>query len=365
KSLIDFHNHRYHVLDSPEISDGEYDQLMRELVQLEEQNPELITNDSPTQRVGAPPLEAFSPMTHRIPMLSIDNGMNTEDVLAFHQRIMKNLEKEDVSYCCEPKFDGLAVELVYEAGIFIRGGTRGDGSTGEDVTTNLKTIRSIPLHLSGDGSLRTIEVRGEVVMLKASFEKLNKERAMAGEPLFANPRNAAAGSLRQLDSRITASRDLVFFTYGIPDPASLGIGSHYEVLKILAGYGFRLNPDIRLCRGIDEVKSFLESVQEKREALPFEIDGVVIKVDSIDDQIRMGIKARSPRWAMAYKFPPTQAFTVLKRIDVQVGRTGVLTPVARLEPVRVGGVTVSRATLHNSDEIRRKDIREGDTVIVQ
>lgn len=365
RKLIGYHNYRYYVLDSPEISDSEYDQLMRELSNLEKENPEFITQDSPTQRVGAPPLDFFPPFVHRITMLSIDNAMSEDELFAFHQRVVKWLGKEDVSYCCEPKFDGLAVELVYENGVFVRGGTRGDGYTGEDVSTNLRTVKSIPLRLVTQEPPKLLEVRGEVIMYKSAFQDLNRERSLSQEPLFANPRNAAAGSLRQLDSRITASRALMFFPYGVSDAALLGLSSQCDILMKLRGYGFRVNPEVRLFHGMDGVISFCMSVQEKRESLPFEIDGVVIKVDSIRDEEILGIKARSPRWAIAYKFPPNQATTTLHRIEVQVGRTGVLTPVARLEPVRVGGVIVSRATLHNAAEIKRKDIKEGDTVIVQ
>lgn len=365
RQLIEYHNHRYYVLDSPEISDSEYDLLMRELMKLEEENPEFRTQDSPTQRVGAPALNFFPPFAHRIPMLSIDNAMSQDELLAFHQRVVKWLGKEDVSYCCEPKFDGLAIEIVYENGMFVRGGTRGDGYTGEDVSANLRTVKSIPLRLITRNPPRFLEIRGEIIMYKRAFQELNRERSQSGEALFANPRNAAAGSLRQLDSRITASRALVFFAYGISEAALIGLSSQYEILTRLQEYGFKVNPDIHLVRGMDDVMRFCLSIQDKRESLPFEIDGVVIKVDSTKDQDGLGVKARSPRWAVAYKFPPNQATTILRNIEVQVGRTGVLTPVAKLEPVKVGGVTVSRATLHNAEEIRRKDIREGDTVIVQ
>ncbi len=365
RRIIEHHNYRYYVLDSPEISDGEYDQLMRELAALEEAHPELITNDSPTQRVGASPQTSFPPMVHRIPLLSIDNAMDTEEVTAFHGRVARWLDKEDIAYCCEPKFDGLAVELVYERGFFSRGGTRGDGMTGEDVTGNLRTIKSIPLRLRGDNIPEVIEVRGEVVLFKAAFKELNLERAEKNEPLFANPRNAAAGSLRQLDSKITASRPLVFIAYGVSDAAAVGLDSQCAVLERLRDFGFRVNPDKRLCKGMREVIDFVLQMQARREEIPYEIDGVVIKVDRVADQDVLGVKARSPRWVVAYKFPPTQATTILNKIDVQVGRTGVVTPVAILEPVRVAGVTVSRATLHNADEVKRKDVREGDTVIVQ
>jgi len=365
RKQINYHNYRYYVLDSPEISDFEYDELMRELLRLEAENPELVTSDSPTQRVGAAPVDSFPPMAHRVPLLSIDNAMDTDELRAFHQRVVKLVGKEDVPYCCEPKFDGLAVELVYENGIFVRGGTRGDGYTGEDVTSNLKTIKSIPLKLIAEDPPDFLEVRGEVLLYKNALKALNMERSEKQEPLFANPRNAAAGSLRQLDPRITASRPLVFFSYGIVDAVSVGLDSQFDTLRRLQEYGFRVNPDIRLCHGIDEAIDLCLSMQEKRESLPYEIDGVVIKVNDIADQRVLGIKARSPRWSIAYKFPPVQATTILRKIGVQVGRTGVLTPVAVLDPVKIGGVTVSRATLHNADEVKRKDVREGDTVIVQ
>ncbi|MGC9323724.1 MAG: NAD-dependent DNA ligase LigA [Desulfomonilia bacterium] len=362
---IDYHNYRYYALDSPEISDAEYDQLFRELSTIETEYPELITADSPTQRVGAPPLKAFQNMAHRIPMLSIDNAMDTDEVRSFDTRVKKWLELNAVEYCCEPKFDGLAVEILYDGGMLIKGGTRGDGYTGEDVTQNLKTIRSIPLRLLLDNPPGTLEVRGEVIMLKAAFNDLNKERSEKGEPLFANPRNAAAGSLRQLDSSITASRSLMFFAYGVSDPSLLGVDSQYGVLEMLKKIGFKVNPDRKLCHSAGEVLEFIQYMKERRESIPYEIDGVVIKVDSIRDQEKLGIKARSPRWVVAYKFPPTQITTILRRIDVQVGRTGVVTPVALLDPVRLAGVIIRRATLHNIGEIHRKDVREGDTVIVQ
>lgn len=365
RTLIEHHNRRYYVLDSPEISDFEYDSLMRELSKLEAENPELAAPDSPTRRVGAPPLKSFPPMPHRLPMLSIDNAVNEDELRDFDLRVRKLLERDEVTYCCEPKFDGLAVELVYRGGVLATGGTRGDGYTGEDVTPNLRTVRSIPLRIGGERPPELLEVRGEVIMDRKSFQDLNRERSRKGESLFANPRNAAAGSLRQLDSRITATRALSFFAYGVSDAAALEVGSQYAVLERLGKLGFRVNPEVRLCRGMGEAARFALSVQEKRDTLPFEIDGVVIKVDGMREQDELGVKARSPRWALAYKFPPTQAVTVVRGILVQVGRTGVLTPVAALEPVQVGGVTVSRATLHNLDEVRRKDVREGDTVIIQ
>ncbi len=365
RNTIERHNYLYYVQDSPEISDGEYDRLLRELIKIEEDYPYLITSDSPSQRVGAAPLKSFPGMTHRVALLSMDNAMDKEEMASFHQRVLRRLEKDEVTYCCEPKFDGLAVELIYEKGLLIRGGTRGDGAVGEDVTLNLKTIKSIPLRLQGDHHPELLEVRGEVVMFKKAFLDLNRDRAEKEDPLFANPRNAAAGSLRQLDPKITAFRSLVFFAYGVSVASSLRLDSQYSVLSRLGEIGFRINPERRLCRGIGEVWDFAQQMQKQRDMLPYEIDGVVIKVDSIPDQDLLGIKARSPRWAVAFKFPPTQVTTQLKKIGLQVGRTGTVTPVALLDPVRVGGVIVSRATLHNRDEILRKDIREGDTVIVQ
>ncbi len=365
RRIIEYHNYRYYVLDSPEISDGEYDSLMRELMELEKKHPELITPDSPTQRVGAKPLDTFPPMAHRLPLLSIDNAMNKHELEEFHDRVAKWLVKKDICYCCEPKFDGLAVEIIYENGIFSRGGTRGDGTTGEDVSQNLKTIKTVPLRLLGKEIPGLLEVRGEVVMYKDEFKRLNESRALSGEPLFANPRNAAAGSLRQLDPSITAERSLVFFAYAISEPLALGMEKQSQVLDMLFSLGFKVNPERKVCKGIREVMDFVEYMHEKRDALPYEIDGVVIKVDSLSDQEILGNKARSPRWCVAYKFPPDQATTMLRDIILQVGRTGAITPVAVLEPVRLAGVTISRATLHNEDEIRKKDIRIGDLVLVQ
>ncbi|MEA3222876.1 MAG: NAD-dependent DNA ligase LigA [Thermodesulfobacteriota bacterium] len=365
RDLIEHHNYRYYVLDAPEISDGSYDQLMQELIQLEDEHPELITSTSPTQRVGGAPLKAFPAMVHRMPLLSLDNAMNIQELREFHRRVIKWIDEDAIVYCGEPKFDGLAVELVYENGIFIRGGTRGDGTTGEDVTQNLKTIKSIPLRLMTDHPPGLLEVRGEVVMYKSEFKRLNNERAKKGETLFANPRNAAAGSLRQLGPVITADRALMFFAYALPEPVSLEMDTQSQALKMLSFLGFKVNPDIRVCTGIEEVIDFTAYIQEKREEFPYEIDGVVVKIDAIRHQDMLGAKARAPRWAIAYKFAPTQATSILKYIHVQVGRTGVITPVAILEPVKVGGVRVSRATLHNVDEIKRKDILIGDTIIIQ
>jgi DNA ligase (NAD+) len=363
KRVINHHDYQYYVIDSPEISDGEYDVMMRELAALEEANPEMITSDSPTQRVGGAPLVEFAPMFHRIPLLSIDNAMDEDELKAFHERVRKWLGVTDVSYCCEPKFDGLAVELVYEKGTLVRGGTRGDGSVGEDVTHNLRTIGSIPLKIN-IMSHELLEVRGEVVMLKEAFRALNEDRAANGEPLFANPRNAAAGSLRQLDPRITAQRSLVFFAYGVSVPINVS-PSQSGILDMLFEAGFRVNRERRLCNSQEEVAAYINHMKNIRESLPYEMDGVVVKVDSIPFQENLGVKAKSPRWVIAFKFPPTQATTQLLNIEVQVGRTGTLTPVAILEPVHVGGVTVSRATLHNLDEIKRKGLMIGDTVLIQ
>lgn len=365
RRIIEYHNYRYYVLDSPEISDGQYDELMRELLEIEERYPDLVTEDSPTRRVGAGPLKEFPPMEHRIPLLSMDNVMNSQELEAFHERVTRALGTANVTYCCEAKFDGLAVELVYESGSLVRAGTRGDGWVGEDVTANIRTIRSVPLRLRTDEPPGLLEVRGEVVMYKKDFQELNSRRMESGEDPFANPRNAAAGSLRQLDPAVTASRPLVFYAYGVAEGGQLGVDSQYEALDRIKSLGFRVNPDATLCKSLDEVVQFASCMEVRREKIPYEIDGVVVKVDSLHQQGLLGVRARSPRWAVAFKFPPTQVNTRLVKIALQVGRTGVVTPVAELDPVRIGGVTVSRATLHNEDEIRRKDIREGDTVIVQ
>ena len=365
RELIRYHNYRYYVLDSPEISDAEYDRLFRELQELEEKFPEFVTPDSPTQRVGAQPAEEFGTVPHTIPMLSLDNAMDEEEVREFDERVKRFLgTDEDIEYVAEPKLDGLGVELVYERGRLVVGSTRGDGFVGEDVTQNLRTIRAVPLVLLGDPPER-LEVRGEVIMHIEDFRELNRRRAEEGEPPFANPRNAAAGSVRQLDPRITASRPLDIFFYGVGQVVGREFSTHWEVLQALRSWGLRTNPLNRLCRNVDEAVDYYRELLKIREELPYEADGVVIKVNRLDLQRRLGEKARSPRWAIAYKFPPRQATTVIKDIVVQVGRTGVLTPVAIMEPVHVGGVEVKRATLHNQDEIDKKDVRIGDTVIVQ
>lgn len=367
RKLIEHHNYRYHVLDSPEISDAEYDELFDELVKLEEEHPELRTPDSPTQRVGAPPLEKFPSKKHSLPMLSLNKAMTTEDFLDFDRRMHELIAGEggDIEYAAEPKYDGLAVELVYEDGTLISGSTRGDGYTGEEVTANLRTVRSIPLKLHGDNPTTLLEVRGEVFIHKDDFEEFNRKRSEAGEEMFANPRNMAAGSIRQLDSRITASRPLRFVAYGIGRIEGRRFGGHYETLEHLEDVGFVVSELRGKYSHVDDVQKYYESILSKREVLPYDIDGIVVKVNSYQQQEVAGIISRSPRWAVAWKFPPVQKTTIVEDIRVQVGRTGTLTPVAHLKPVQVGGVTVSRATLHNEDEVKRKDVRVGDTVIVQ
>lgn len=368
REKINYHNYRYYVLDSPEITDEEYDKLFQELKELEKQFPELITPDSPTQRVGGEPLPEFKQIRHRIAMLSLDNVFNEEEAREFDARIKRMLKTDkEIEYVCEPKLDGLAVELIYENGKFVAGATRGDGTVGEDVTSNLKTIKSIPLILFSKKIKppKLLEVRGEVIINKKDFEKLNKERENSGEPLFANPRNAAAGSLRQLDPKITAQRPLDIFLYGMGYIEGIEFKSQWEFLDFLPHWGLKTNKLNRLCKNIEEVIDYYKEMVLKRPELPYECDGIVIKVNSIDLQKKLGELSHSPRWAVAFKFPPQQAISRIINIEAQVGRTGVITPVAILEPVRVSGVTVSRATLHNMDEIERKDVRIGDTVIVQ
>jgi len=363
------HNYRYYVLDDPEISDAEYDRMMQELLKLETDFPDLMSPDSPTLRVGAPPLDKFETIEHSLPMLSLENGFNDQDIMEFDRRIKKNLNIDsDIIYTAEPKLDGVAVELVYENGRLITASTRGDGFYGELITSNVRTIRSVPLRLHTDNE-KTIpsllEVRGEVFIAKEAFKSLNSERLDENLPPFANPRNAAAGSLRQLDSKITAKRPLEIFAYGVGRIADLVLESHSDILSALQKLGFRINPHIRPKVTIKEVIDCYRDLNEQRDLLPYDIDGMVIKVDSLDLQRLLGATSRSPRWAMAYKFKAVQETTRIIDIDVQVGRTGTLTPVAHLVPVKIGGVTVSRATLHNEDEIKRKDIKIGDTVLVQ
>ena len=363
------HNYRYYVLDDPEISDAEYDRMMQELVKLEADFPDLMSQDSPTLRVGALPLDKFETIEHSIPMLSLENGFNDQDIMEFDRRIKRNLNIDsDIVYTAEPKLDGVAVELVYENGRLITASTRGDGFYGELITSNVRTIRSVPLRLHNEEE-KTIpsllEVRGEVFIAKEAFKSLNNERLNENLPPFANPRNAAAGSLRQLDSKITAKRPLEIFVYGVGRVAELVLESHSDTLYALQNLGFRINPHIRPKITINEVIDCYKGLSELRDLLPYDIDGMVIKVDSVAFQDLLGTTSRSPRWAIAYKFKAIQETTRIADIEVQVGRTGTLTPVAHLVPVQIGGVTVSRATLHNEDEIRRKDIKIGDTVLVQ
>ena len=368
RETIHRHNYLYYVMDAPEITDAEYDLLLRELIQLEKSFPELVTADSPTQRVGARPLDKFSQVTHRIPMLSLENAFTEGDIADFDARIKRELGMaagSDLIYVCEPKMDGVAVELVYENGEFAVGSTRGDGFVGEDITQNLKTIRGIPLRLHTDTPPRRLEVRGEVYLSLAAFQKLNAERQEAGEAQFANPRNAAAGSLRQLDPRITARRPLAIFCYGPGEAAGVEFTSQSGFLASLPAWGIPVNRNTETVTGVAGIVDYYRRIGEQRESLPFEIDGVVIKVDSFFLQRELGEKSRSPKWAIAWKFPPRQAVTRVNDIVVQVGRTGVLTPTALLEPVEVSGVTVGRATLHNWEEMERKDIRIGDTVVIE
>ncbi len=360
------HDHLYYTKDRPEISDSEYDRLFRELVDLEAAHPYLITSDSPTQRVGAPPLAELAKVSHEKPMLSLDSMTDQEDVCAFDARMKRELETEQVVYTAEPKFDGLSVELVYDEGRFVRGATRGDGTIGEDVTVNLRTIRALPLQLSpGPAMPAHLVVRGEVYMRLDEFQTLNRRMTERGEEAFANPRNAAAGSLRQLDSRITASRPLTLTCYDIMALSGQAPPTHWDELNALAAWGLPVPEHRQRCRSIDEVLTFHRTTDAMRDELPFEIDGVVVKLDRRDWQDQLGSKSRSPRWAIAYKFAPRKEITVIQDIAVSVGRTGTLTPLALLKPVEVGGVTISRATLHNADEVARKDVRVGDTVKVE
>ena len=357
---IEHHNHLYYVLDKPEISDAEYDKLFRELIALEKQHPELITADSPTRRVGGTPLKKFTTVTHKSPLLSLDNAMNEGELMAFDQRVREGLKKDTVDYICELKMDGLAVSLNYKKGKFAFGLTRGDGTHGENITQNLKTIRSIPLSISQPEEL---EVRGEVYFPYDDFIKLNEEREAADEAKFANPRNAAAGSLRQLDPKIAAKRPLDIFLYFAKTQTQSK--THLETLKQIKKLGFKVNPNISLCHGIEEVKKYIGLWQASREKLAYEIDGIVVKVNNLADQEKLGTTARAPRWAIAFKYPPMQATTIIEDIKIQVGRTGAITPVAYLKPVHLAGVTVKRATLHNEDEIKRKGVKIGDHVVVQ
>ena len=368
RRTINDHNYNYYVLDNPIISDIEYDTLLRELDTLETKRPDLITTDSPTQRVGAAPLEAFTSVEHSIPMLSLENAMNSDELIAYYDRTKKGLgEIGDIQFVAEPKLDGIGVELIYQDGALIRGLTRGDGTMGEDITQNIKTIRSIPLALRNDkrNFPNLLEVRGEVFMLKKDFQKLNMAREDNNEPLFANPRNAAAGSLRQLDPSITAKRLLSIFCYEAGNITGDTFSSHKDFLSALAEWGFPVNNEIALTNDVDQMLSYHKKLEDKRNNLPYEIDGTVFKVNNIDQRNILGTRSRSPRWAIAGKFKAIQVTSTVIDIVASIGRTGAITPVAKLRPVNVGGVIVTNATLHNQDEIDRKDIRIGDTVWVQ
>ncbi len=365
REQLEEHNYRYYVLDRPVISDAEYDRLMRELRELERRYPELATPDSPTQRVGAAARTGFGAVRHVVAMLSLDNAFSEEEVAEFDRRVRERLSVEEVSYHAAPKFDGLSLSLRYEAGRLVRAGTRGDGRTGEDVTANVRTIRNVPLRLRGGGWPAVVEVRGEAVIPKRAFARLNEERLAAGEPVFANPRNAAAGSIRQLDPRVTARRPLGFFPWGLGEVSEAFAHGHSETMEHLRVWGFAVGPEFHSVRGLEGCLRYYREIAARREHLDFEVDGVVYKVDRYADCDRLGFTSRAPRWALAHKFPAQEEITTVEDIVASVGRTGVITPVAVLAPVRVGGATVSRATLHNEDEVRRKDVRVGDSVIVR
>ena len=367
---IEGHNHRYYVLDDPVISDPDYDGLLRELRELEEKHPELRTPDSPTQRVGGRPLQRFAPVRHPIPMVSLGNARDEDELRAWEKRLHNALERrgldpETIEFVTEPKVDGLAISLVYEDGVLVRGATRGDGEIGEDVTNNLRTIGAIPLSLRAKGAPPALlEVRGEVYLPLADFARLNEQRAAAGESTFANPRNSAAGSIRQLDPKLAAARPLSIWCYGIGASEGLDLQTHFESLEWLRSHGFRVNRDVELHRDFSSVVEACRAWEERREHLDFEIDGAVVKVNDFETQRALGVVGREPRWAIAFKFSPTTAVTKLQQIGVNVGRTGNMVPYAMLKPVEVGGVTVSRATLHNEEDLARKDIREGDEVVI-
>lgn len=367
RQTLHYHGVKYYVEDNPEIPDAEYDRLMRELLELEEAHPELVTLDSPSQRVGGAPLEGFESVAHEIPMLSLDNAFDDDELNSFHKRMSDRIPTASFNaFCCEPKLDGLAVSLLYENGVLVQAATRGDGTTGENITENVRTIKAIPLKLQGEGWPVRIEVRGEVFMPKAGFDKLNEQALKKGDKVFVNPRNAAAGSLRQLDSRITATRPLSFYAYsvGVVEGATLS-ESHYQRFLQLKAWGLPMCPETRLVSGLNEVKEYYQDILNRRDNLAYEIDGVVIKVDETPLQEQLGFVARAPRWAIAYKFPAQEEITQLNDVEFQVGRTGAITPVAKLEPVFVGGVTVSNATLHNADEIERLGVQVGDTVVIR
>ncbi|MFD1805113.1 NAD-dependent DNA ligase LigA [Pasteurella oralis] len=368
RNSLRHHEYQYHVLDNPQIPDAEYDRLFHQLKNLEKQYPELVTVDSPTQRVGAKPLSGFAEVKHEIPMLSLDNAFSDEEFRAFVKRIDERLilSPEQLTFCCEPKLDGLAVSILYVDGKLVQAATRGDGTTGEDITSNIRTIRNIPLQLLTDQPPHRLEVRGEVFMPQAGFEILNEKALAKGEKTFANPRNAAAGSLRQLDPKITSQRPLVLNAYGIGIAEGIELpATHFERLQWLRAIGIPVNTEIQLCHGVEQVLDFYRIIMQKRSALGYDIDGTVIKVNEIALQTELGFVSKAPRWAIAYKFPAQEELTVLNSVEFQVGRTGAITPVAKLAPVFVAGVTVSNATLHNGDEIERLDIAIGDTVIIR
>lgn len=367
RNEINHHNYLYHSLDAPEISDGDFDRIFRELRKLESEHPELVTEESPTQRIGSVPLSAFTQVDHEMPMLSLDNAFGEEDLRDFDRRVQSRLETSNpVCYACEPKIDGVAVSLLYENGKLVRGATRGDGATGEDITRNVRTIESIPLTLLGEGYPSRLEVRGEVYFPKSGFEKMNRQAEETGQKVFANPRNAAAGTLRQLDSRQTAKRPLTMFAYsvGIVEGGEMP-GKHKDILEKFSTWGIRINSLMETVEGVDACIDYFERLSVQRETLDYEIDGVVFKVNAIEDQEKLGMLTRTPRWAIAHKFPAEEGTTILEDVEFQVGRTGAITPVARLRPVQVGGVTISNATLHNMDEIARLGLMIGDTVIIQ
>lgn len=366
REQLNEHNHRYYVLDDPNVSDAEYDHLFQQLKALELKHPELITPDSPTQRVGSKPSKAFAPVKHEIPMLSLENGFAPEDIHAFDERIHNRLDiSEEIEYTCEPKLDGLAVTIHYENGLLTTAATRGDGETGEDITQNIRTIRMIPLQLLGKNIPQKLEVRGEVFMPKKGFEKLNAEAEKKGERIFMNPRNAAAGTIRQLDPKITASRPLEFYAYSVGVCSETLPNKHSDILLQLKKWGLRITNEFEVVKGIAGCLKYYDRIGKKREKLPFEIDGVVYKVNSIEKQKDLGFVSRAPRWAIAHKFAAEEVITIVESVDFYVGRTGALTPLAHVKPVFVGGVTISNVTLHNMNEIQRKDIHIGDTVIVR
>lgn len=367
RDLINRYNTLYYVADNPEVTDSEYDRLFKQLQQLEADYPSLLSADSPTQRVGGQALDKFSQISHVIPMLSLDNVFDGDDLHSFDQRVCDRLNSTDIQiYSAEPKLDGLAISIRYQQGLLVQAATRGDGTVGEDVTDNVRTIQSVPLKLVGDNVPDIVEIRGEIVMPKAGFEALNKQQITDNKKAFVNPRNAAAGSLRQLDSKITARRPLAMYCYGVGEIQGMDLPkTHYETMQQLARWGCQISTELQQVAGVDGCLAYIKTLGDQRDALSYDIDGVVLKIDDISLQQRLGFVSRAPRWAIAYKFPAQEEMTLIEDIEIQVGRTGALTPVARLQPVFVGGVTVSNATLHNQDEIERKDVRVGDTVIVR